>query len=335
MRKERPKPKPMLLKHWSSAGLCITDWCSSSCALCYMCCSPRGKNWMSADFALSIWSQLREASPRGCRVHVTGGEVFGNWKLLIEILTLAKARGLTPLEKVETNAFWATDDKIVRKRIAALDAAGMRQIGISSDPFHQRFVPIENPRRLAEIATEMLGADRVHVRWADFLNSPDGGQDFNKDALVEWISAKYERLTGRAGEGLAKLFPSQPVESFDGQNCRECLMRGKHVHISPEGLIFPGVCAGIVLGGAAETSVLKIREKIKSDYLDRPVLGSLVRGGPAELLDVAKSFGFKPQSGYPDKCNLCWKIRKFLVGKGLFPDELAPEEMYENAAFQA
>ena len=60
---------------------------------------------MSADTALSIWSQLRDTTPRGCRVHITGGEVFGNWELLIEIINRAKGRGLTPLDKVETNAF--------------------------------------------------------------------------------------------------------------------------------------------------------------------------------------------------------------------------------------
>ena len=296
---------------------------------------------MSADAALSIWNQLRETSPRGCRVHITGGEVFGNWELLIEILTRAKKQGLTPLEKVETNAFWATDDQIVRQRIKALDAAGMRQLGISSDPFHQQFVPIENPRRLARVATEMLGADRVHVRWEDFLNNPlhfdfdfcssAGLQDSHKDALVSWISTKHERLTGRAGEILAQWLPLHPVESFSGENCRETLMRGKHVHIFPQGYIFPGVCAGIVLGNAAEMSILEIRDDIKNSYSDRGVLGSLVRGGPVELLDVAKSFGFESQPGYPSKCHLCWKIRKYLVDKGLFPDELAPKGMYENA----
>ena len=111
-------------------------------------------------------------------------------------------------------------------------------------------------------------------------------------------------------------------------------MRGKHVHIFPQGHIFPGVCAGIVLGIAGKMSISEIREKIKNDYLDRPVLGSLVRGGPVELLDVAKGFGFEPQSGYTSKCHLCWKIRKYLANKDLFSDEIGPKGMYENATFQ-
>jgi hypothetical protein len=295
---------------------------------------------MSADTALRIWSQLRETSPRGCRVHITGGEVFGNWELLIEILNRAKSEGLAPLDKVETNAFWATDDQIIRERIKALDAAGMRQLGISSDPFHQQFVPIENPRRLARIAIEMLGAPRVHVRWEDFLNNPlsivsnfdlpTSPKNYCKDALAEWVSTKHERLTGRAGEILAQYLPLHPVESFSGKNCRETLMRGKHVHIFPQGQIFPGVCAGIVLGIAGEMAIPEIREKIKNDYSDRGVLGSLVRGGPMELLDIAKGFGFEPQNGYASKCHLCWKIRKYLANENLFSDEIGPEGMYKN-----
>lgn len=296
---------------------------------------------MTPDEAIRIWSQLREVSPRGCRVHVTGGEVFGNWELLIEILNRAHSEGLTPLEKVETNAFWATDDEIIRDRIEALDAAGMQKLGISADPFHQQFVPIEFPRRLAKVAAEILGPDRVQVRWDVFLNSSnplsfdlDHSSDSDRKSLAEWISARHERLTGRAGEALAPHLPLHPVESFRGKNCREGLMRGKHVHIFPQGHIFPGVCAGIVLGCAAEMSISEIREKLKSEYSGRPVLGALVRGGPVELMDLAKVYGFCPDPGYATQCHLCWKIRKFLADTGGFSDELAPAEMYENAGFQ-
>ena len=297
---------------------------------------------MTADTAVRFWKELQETSPHGCRVHITGGEVFGNWELLVEILTRARSEGLTPPDKVETNAFWATDDQIVRKRIEALDAAGMRKLGISADSFHQQFVPIENLHRLARIATEMLGTDRMQIRWKDFLDNPSDfdfcvparGQNFCKEALASWISEKHERLTGRAGEVLAPHLPLHPVESFAGKNCREGLMRSRHVHISPQGYVFPGVCAGIVLGNAAEMSIADIREKVKDDYSGRAVLGSLVRGGPVELLDVAKSFGFESQTGYASKCHLCWKIRKYLRSERLFSDEIAPAWMYENATFQ-
>ncbi|MCD4824521.1 MAG: radical SAM protein, partial [Phycisphaerae bacterium] len=98
------KSQPMPVKYWSFAGICITDWCSAACASCYMHCSPQRNSWMSPADALRIWEQLQSACPHGCRVHLTGGEPFGDWPRLIEIARGAHARKLGPLEKVETNA---------------------------------------------------------------------------------------------------------------------------------------------------------------------------------------------------------------------------------------
>lgn len=40
---------------------------------------------------------------------------------------------LGPLQKkVETNAFWATDRKVARERVAALDGAGMERLAVSA-----------------------------------------------------------------------------------------------------------------------------------------------------------------------------------------------------------
>ena len=113
----------MPVKYWSFAGLMLTDWCNASCATCYLCCGPDGRAEMSVEFALDLWRQLIDACPHGCRIHLTGGEPFGRWERLIELCRRARDQGLGPLEKIETNAFWATDERIVRKRIAALDVA--------------------------------------------------------------------------------------------------------------------------------------------------------------------------------------------------------------------
>ena len=157
----RHPSQPMPLKYWSAAGLVVTYWCNARCASCYVNCSPEDSGWMDLGDALTWWESLQSASPHGCRIHLTGGEPFGDWPRLAEIARRAHDQNLGPLEMVETNAFWATDDALCRDRLKVLDDAGMERIKISADPYHQQYVPIERPRRLARVAAEVLGGERA------------------------------------------------------------------------------------------------------------------------------------------------------------------------------
>ena len=76
---------------------------------------------MPNDFALDAWAGLIAASPHGCRVHLTGGEPFGDFDLLLDLCRQARRRGLGPLEKIETNGGWARDEQEIRVRLTALN----------------------------------------------------------------------------------------------------------------------------------------------------------------------------------------------------------------------
>ena len=62
---------------------------------------------MSVSDALSYWQALEVLAGPGTKVHLTGGEPFGNWPGLMAILRAAHVEGLHAHE-VETNAFWCT-----------------------------------------------------------------------------------------------------------------------------------------------------------------------------------------------------------------------------------
>jgi hypothetical protein len=323
----------MPVKYWAFAGLMLTDWCGASCASCYLGCGPDKSDWMDREAALSLWRQLVEASPRGCRVHVTGGEPFGRWELLIDVCRAAQAEGLAPLEKVETNGYWATSDAIIRDRLGALDAAGMRTLGVSADPYHQQYVPIDRVRRLVAVAREALGPDRVQVRWEDWL--ADGCDtaamtDTERASLLaDYLQAGRDRLNGRAAQMLAPLTEFEPIEAFVGLECRKGLLRGKHVHVFPDGSIMPGVCAGILLGRATtEKPASVVWQELDAGFAERPIVGTLACEGPVGLVAMAQEYGFEPASGYARKCHLCWSIREFLFSKGLFLAELGPSSIY-------
>ena len=154
---------------------------------------------MSVEMALGVWRGLERLSPHGCRIHLTGGEVFGDWDRLIEIARRAQNEGPGLLESVETNAFWATNEAVIRQRTTALQQAGMETLCVSADPFHQQFVPIKRVRLIVKTAEDVLGPERVRVRWREWLD-----EGFDTDSLSpsarsktfsEWIALGKDPLT--------------------------------------------------------------------------------------------------------------------------------------------
>jgi hypothetical protein len=327
---------PMPVKHWSFAGLMLTYWCNAACASCYLRCGPdrSGQEEMTAEAALGFWRSLAAASPHGCRIHLSGGEPFGDWPRLIEICRHAAAEGLGPLEKVETNCFWATDETLVRDRLAALDAAALGRLVISADPYHQQFVPIERCRLAARLAEEMLGRQRVLVRWRDWLadgfDTADLGEPERADLFRRYACGGRDRLGGRAAEQIAPMLPSSPFASFADSSCRESLLRSRHVHVDPAGRIMPGTCAGIVLATLGQASASDAWQALAADHADRPVVGTLAARGPVGLAEQAARAGFVPAPAYAGKCHLCWDVRRWLASAGLNGRELGPAWMYDG-----
>jgi hypothetical protein len=329
----------MPVKYFSRAGLCLTDWCDAACQCCYLRCGPDRTGWMDTASALAIWQALVDACPHPCRIHLTGGEPFGRWDPLIDLCEQAAARHLGPLEKVETNAGWAVDDQLVIQRIRHLDEVGMEKMSISADPFHQQFIPIDRPRRLARLVEEHLGPDRLQVRWEDWLANGDDIRQWSarrrNKLLIEWLAGGRDRLNGRAAQTLADQLTLHPPHHFADAPCREPLLRSKHVHVLPDRTVMPGVCAGIALGRLDEPlggSVERLWQAVRDDHEHRPILSRLVRHGPVGLLELAEQAGITIRPAYASKCHLCWSIRRQLARTGLYPQELAPAALYRPSA---
>ncbi|MCD6364394.1 MAG: 4Fe-4S cluster-binding domain-containing protein, partial [Planctomycetes bacterium] len=313
----------MPVKYWSRAGLLLTYWCNARCASCYLSCNGKRREEMPLTLAMRVWRELIEASPHGCKIHLSGGEPFRNWPFLIELCRQARRDGLAPLEKIETNAFWAIDENTTRRMIRELDDAGMEKLVISTDAYHQQYVPIERCRLAARIAEEVLGPQRVRVRWRKWLEE---GFDTNKlsddqrrELFASASTAGRDRFVGRAARELAPHLSYRPWPDFSDMPCRDSLLRSKHVHIGPEGMVMPGTCAGITLGSAADQGIADIRQNLIERHGEIPLLAALTEHGPTALLDMSETAGFVPRAAYASKCHLCWDIRTHLVRQRKFP----------------
>ncbi len=330
---------------WEYAGLMVTYWCNAKCAFCYVYSAPDRGGHLSVADATRMWRGLDELAARHgktMRIHLAGGEPFGDWTQLVSIIRAARDAGLTRLEKVETNAFWATTDTLTRARLELLDALGMEKLIVSADVYHQEFIPFDRVQRCVELARKVLGRGRVTVRWWDFFNrsTDESGRpadlrhlnnDEKRAAFAEALDRHADRLTGRAADRLAEFFPRHAPDHFAGDNCVEPVLHSRHVHVDPYGNVFPGVCNGIILGNALEQELPALWQNLAENWRDHPIVGPVVRGGSYALFQEAEKLGYTPlPDGYANKCHLCQHVRQFLFERGGWERSVGPAECYAN-----
>ena len=337
----RSEPK---FKLWRSAGLMLTYKCNCACEFCYYNCNPDKGGLMAVDTAISAWQSLKILAGDNAKIHITGGEPFLYWDHLLEILEQGQKQNLGKVDLIETDGFWATNDKIVTQRLKKLDELGMNRFKVSTDPFHQQYVDIGPVRRLAGIASEILGPERVLVRWEKYLENPVDMKNLSQAELEQqYINAINDypcRFTGRAGGKLAglvanKMYTQRSGGSLkaagfgDGQhrdNCKSAFLGAKGVHIDPFGNVFSGTCSGIILGNVSQTPLEDIWKQF--DPRSGGLIDTLFNKGPYGLLAEVEKQGYERLESYAGKCHLCTSIRQFFHDNGLEKSIIGPAECY-------
>ena len=323
----RHEPKFRL---WRSAGLLLTYKCNCICEFCYYNCSPDNNGLMPIDTVVNSWRSLKNLAGDAARIHITGGEPFLYWDHLLQILEEARKQNLGIVDLIETNGFWAISEKIARQRIKILDELGMLRLKISTDPFHQEFVDIEPVRLLADIATEILGTERVLVRWQKYLENPVEMMVLSAtERKRQYICAMNDyrcRFTGRAARKLAELTAHTKIEALASFNCKSDFLAAKGVHIDPFGNIFSSTCSGIIIGNLNQKPLEEIWKQFHPAQND--FINTLFENGPAGLLDKASKLGYKASETYASKCHLCTNIRQFYFDNGLMKSIIGPKECY-------
>jgi MoaA/NifB/PqqE/SkfB family radical SAM enzyme len=320
----RDEPK---FKLWRSAGLLLTYKCNCACEFCYYNCSPEKGGLMSPEIFISSQQSLKTIAGESVKIHITGGEPFLYFDYLCELLEAAQKQKLGPVDTIETNGFWAENERIIRQRLKALDRLGINRLKISCDPFHQEFVGIEFVKRLADTATEILGAGRVLVRWKKYLDNPIKTNLSAEDKNRIFLSSIKEypcRFAGRAAGTIAELAANKSTGEIAKTNCKQSFLDAKGIHIDPYGNVFSGTCSGIILGNVTQMPL----EKIWSDFqpTNNKLIETLFDSGPAGLLNEAERGGYRKTNLYAGKCHLCTRLRQFLFNKGLYTSTIGPAD---------
>lgn len=270
----------------------ITYGCSAECDHCFLWGSPHRNASMTAEQVEDFLRQIVSLETV-TGVCAEGGESFTCYPVLIHFLRRAAAHNLSA--SALTNAFWVTSRRLAEERISELVAAGLTQLGISTDQWHRTKVPVERVDTLLEVcAAAGLQASRMETNLENVM------------------------FRGRAAHRLAPGRPTRPAEEFTA--CpHEKLDAPSRVHLDCYGRLH--LCQGLCLGAGAPGQAAAAY-----DPTSHPIVRILLQGGPYALGRYAAERGFELAPGYVDACHLCYRAREFLRPR--FPDLLGPDEMY-------
>lgn len=312
----------------------ITNYiCTAKCRHCLYGCSQKAPHdFISAEIADKLLGILAANGVRS--MHIGGGEPFLNFETLCETVSAFRRHGIG-VDYIETNAFWARDEKTVIKYCEELRRRGVYTIMASADPFHIEFVPLERPLLLCS-TLDKLGMDYFiwQQRYVRRLAALDMKKTHSHDELKRCLGRDYVEQTageygldmnGRALNIARSVYKPRPVREVASSAPCTRLLSGQHAHVDLYGGVIPPGCPGISI---AVDDYFSHPERIcdKDRY---PVISRLLQGGTKALLSYAQEKGFKASpAGYATNCELCYELRRFLR-KSSPSSDIAPDCFYQ------
>ena len=248
-------------------GLMQTFKCTIACPHCIVEAGPHRKEEMRYEDSIGWLDQAHRY--RGGYIQglaLTGGEPFYNSELLNNVSNHGRELGFTV--SAVTSAFWATSKKRAISVLKNLPA--IRLLCVSTDEFHQKFIPFENIKNAA------YAAEKCDIIYSFAVCTPNF-----EDPQYLKIMKKISEITGgdKRKVRISVTFPVGRAEKrskgFDYKITSEPPAGACQMACSP--IVFP---EGKVMGCIGP--VIKLET-------DHPlVLGSLQENSLAEILDKAE-----------------------------------------------
>jgi len=303
---------------------------------CKHCCFYSGPHRPAIHVGLEDGLEyLRQLHATDRVIHIAGGEALMYYDDVLALCRAAGAEGVCP-HFIETNTTWCISDDTARSRLSELRDAGVLGLLLSADPYHQAACPPDRYLRCLEAACEVFGDRNVagaRLTMAELEDLVVVSRD--QVRLREYATGNPPCLTARAGDELAPWFPDRPVDELasdwmwhgpsEGMTCREQFEPEEmwEIHIDPHGNI--QTCCGVIIGSVKR---MPLGEYMRTGFAAHSALVAAVhRDGPLGLLPYAVERGYEPKERYPQKCGMCWEIRRFL--RPFFPEAFGPAEVYE------
>jgi len=265
-----------------NVGLLLTYHCQASCAHCIVQAGPDRHEEVSLEDARYWIRQI--ASYRNRYVYVlslTGGEPFSNLKLLRSVMEIAAECQL--YVSVVSNGFWGTTREKAKQILESLPRICF--LSISTDLYHQKFVPFENVQN-AVWAAEECGIPYYISVITD--NKSDPGYLRMNAEVLKLTEPKNVRTGITFPVGRAAQMKADLRYILGDEPCPEVCQASSSPCIFPDGRVYG--CIGplfelkedqpLFLGNLHESSVAEIFDRSETNA----ILHALRLWGPARLL---------------------------------------------------
>lgn len=136
----------------SSVAFIMTDKCNASCKMCCYSCTPKGKQLLHVD-RMKAYMDEAKSIPGIENIAFSGGEAMMHYDQLLECVSYAANLGFNAT--LVTNGFWAADYDRGYEKMKTLVDAGLRQVSVSLDKYHQEFVPIQTAKKALRILKKL------------------------------------------------------------------------------------------------------------------------------------------------------------------------------------
>jgi len=289
----------------------LTYRCTSECDHCFLHCGPRREGTFTLSQLHELLHEIKKI-PTIDTVYLEGGEPFLFYAILLAGLQMVRDAGLQA--GIVTNGYWATSLEDAEQWLRPMLDLGIADFSVSDDEFHSTKGE-ESPGAIAYSAAKKLGFPCARICIEPPMVLPASDSSGEKGQPVTGGGVLFK---GRAAEKLTAGLPVWPWRQLT--TCpHEELANPERVHVDAYGNVH--VCQGVSIGNMWTTSLSQLVRDY--DAGKHPIVGLLVEGGPARLVE---RFGLTVADAYVDECHLCYMARKSLVPA--FPQYLAPAQVY-------
>ena len=279
----------------------ITDLCTTECTVCMYGCSPVRCYTIDKDIVKDILNQTQRLKMIKTVV-LSGGEAFTDLLLLKELIAYASDRQFSVL--CGTNAFWCNDYNDTYCVLTELKDAGLTELMVSMDLYHQRAVPLSNIRNVLEALKNLRLKSQLNLV-IDKMSSEASFSMLSQIADVA-IDSDIHFLSTLPHKERGPAFPRKCCFVNKTKEQLKCsLTDGLLIHYTGE--VY--ACPHHVLAGNGRLSLGSIYDHPIDELIRRaeehPYTNFVLANGLSAVVDLLDEENYPFREKYVDGCDLC------------------------------